>query len=110
MSAVVDQRTGAARPPRLPLVPPGFDWWVFALLAIGLCALYGPAYVDLARTVWATDEQGHGPIILVISFWLMWCRRDGYLALDTQPATAAGSVLLAVGFVQIGRASCRERV
>ena len=45
--------------------------WMAPLL-IGLGALYLPTYLVLARTVWASDEQGHGPIILAISLWLMW--------------------------------------
>lgn len=71
----------------------------FAVLAIGLAALYGPTYVMLAQTVWATDEQGHGPIILAISVWLMWRKRGEYLAIDAQPATLLGSVVLLVGFL-----------
>lgn len=71
----------------------------FAVLAIGLAALYGPTYYMLAQTVWATDEQGHGPIILAISLWLMWRKRGEYLAIDAQPATLLGSVLLLIGFL-----------
>ena len=37
--------------------------------------LYVPTYVDLANTIWATDEQGHGPIILAVSLWLLYARR-----------------------------------
>ena len=71
----------------------------FAVLAIGLAALYGPTYVMLAQTVWATDEQGHGPIILAIALWLMWRKRAEYLALEAQPATLPGAVLLLIGFL-----------
>jgi len=70
--------------------------WVLPLL-IGLVALYLPTYLVLAKTVWASDEQGHGPIILVVSIWLMWRKRDEYLALPDQPARVAGALLLAFG-------------
>jgi len=70
--------------------------WVLPLL-IGLVALYLPTYLVLAKTVWASDEQGHGPIILVVSIWLMWRKRDEYLALPDQPARVAGGLLLAFG-------------
>ena len=62
----------AARP---PLRPAGLDLPAFALLALGFALLYGPTYLELARTIWATDEQGHGPIILAVSFWLLAMRR-----------------------------------
>ena len=68
-------------------------------LALGLAVLYGPTYYMLAHTVWATDEQGHGPIILAISLWLMWRRRVEYHALDARPATLSGAVLLVIGFL-----------
>lgn len=41
-------------------------------VAVGLVAMYGPTIYDLSHTVWASAEQGHGPIILVISLWLLW--------------------------------------
>lgn len=89
-----------------PAPPTSLSQWLlsvegqaFAVLAIGLAALYGPTYYMLAQTVWATDEQGHGPIILAISLWLMWRKRGEYLALEVQPATLSGSILLLVGLL-----------
>jgi len=61
--------------PRLPLAPAGLDWPVFVMLAAGFALLYLPFYAEMARTIWATDEQGHGPIILAVSFWLLYVRR-----------------------------------
>ena len=72
--------------------------WLVPLL-IGLCALYVPTYLVLANTVWASDEQGHGPIILVISLWLMWRQRDKFNELPEQPAIIPGSILLVLGFL-----------
>lgn len=72
--------------------------WVVPLL-IGLCALYLPTYLTLAHTVWASDEQGHGPIILAISLWLMWRQRFKLNDLPDQPAILPGSILLVLGFL-----------
>ena len=94
MSAVVDQRTGPERPPRLPLLPAGIDWWVLGALALGLVLLFGPAYAELAQTVWATDEQGHGPIILVVSGWLLYTKRHDLAALPAAPLAWLGWPLL----------------
>ena len=99
MTDKVPAHPTSATTSRWPVLPIGTDLIALAAVLIGFASMYGPSYVTLSSTVWATDEQGHGPIILVISFWLMWRRRDAYLALETQPATAAGSVLLALGFV-----------
>ena len=85
MSAAVDQRSGPVRPPSLPLLPAGIDWWVLGALALGLVLLFGPAYAELAQTVWATDEQGHGPIILVVSGWLLYTKRHDLAALPAAP-------------------------
>lgn len=72
--------------------------WLVPLL-IGLCALYLPTYLVLAHTVWASDEQGHGPIILAISLWLMWRQRVKFIELPEQPAIVPGSILLVLGFL-----------
>ena len=72
--------------------------WVLPLL-VGLVALYVPTYMMLAKTVWASDEQGHGPIILAVSLWLMWRKRLDYLALPDQPANVAGVVSMVIGIL-----------
>ena len=99
MSAAVDQRSGPVRPPRLPLLPVGIDWWVLGALALGLVLLFGPAYAELARTVWATDEQGHGPIILVVSGWLLYTKRHDLAALPTAPLAWLAWPLLVFGLL-----------
>jgi hypothetical protein len=45
----VDQQAGPARPPRLPVLPAGFDAVVWGVLALGLVLLYGPAYNHLGH-------------------------------------------------------------
>ena len=93
MAAVVDQ-PGPAGPARQPLIPAGFDWLVFAALALGLAVLYGPAYNELAHTFWATDEQGHGPIILAVALWLLYGKRHEVVACPPQPLPWLGWPLL----------------
>ena len=93
MAAAVDQ-PGPARAPRQPLIPIGFDWLVFSALALGLAVLYGPAYYDLSHTVWATDEQGHGPIILAVSAWLLYGKRHELVAAPSRPLAWLGWPLL----------------
>jgi exosortase B len=47
-------------------------WYGWAIVALGLCAMYVPSFVDLFRGVWSSDEQAHGPIVLSISCWLIY--------------------------------------
>ncbi len=79
---------------REPWLPPGVDLWALGLLLGAFALLYVPSYVELARTVWATDEQGHGPIILAVSIWLLFAKRHELAALPVQPNRRAGALLL----------------
>ena len=93
MPAALEQPRPAG-PAREPLIPAGFDWVVFASLALGLGLLYGPAYNELAHTIWATDEQGHGPIILAVAVWLMYGKRHELAGVPHLPLGALGWPLL----------------
>ena len=84
---------------REAVFPPGIDRAVLGLLLAGFLVLYLPSYWDVARTVWTTDEQGHGPIILAVSLWLLYNHRHALAALPAQPAWGLGLPLLLVGLV-----------
>ncbi len=84
---------------RESIVPPGIDRIVLGLLLAGFLILYVPSYLDVARTVWTTDEQGHGPIILAVSLWLLYQQRHALAALTPQPAWGLGLPFLVLGLV-----------
>jgi exosortase B len=89
--------TTSAPPSRWPHAV-GSDGGV-SVLSIGVflaafLALYFSTYVQLSNTVWATDEQGHGPLILGASAWLFWTRRDIIFAGPARPALGLGFGLL----------------
>lgn len=44
------------------------EWWPIWL---GLIVLYFPTFIDLFNGIWSTEEQIHGPIIFVLSIWLI---------------------------------------
>ena len=90
---------------RVPLLPEGVDRWVLLLLAGGFALLYGPAYLELSTTVWATDEQGHGPIILALACWLLFNQRHTLAALPTKPVPWLGWPVLvfALALYALGR-------
>ena len=64
-----------------------------ALVLAGFALLYLPTYYDLSHTVWASDEQGHGPIILGVSLWLLYQLRHTLAALPADPRPVAGGLL-----------------
>lgn len=88
MSAAIDS---PSRPTRASgtgpgaVLPEGADKFVLALLIGSFALLYVPTYQYLASTYWATDEQGHGPIILALSFWLLYAARHELAAVPASP-------------------------
>ena len=54
------------------------------IVALGLVVMYVPSFVDLFRTIWSTDEQAHGPIVLGLSVWLLWRKWPEVVAVDTR--------------------------
>lgn len=96
---VTSERTSTA------LLPLDFDWIMAALIGGGFLLLFLPTYSDLAKTVWATDEQGHGPIILAVSLWLLWAKRHALSEISTVPVGAVAWLALLGGLVlyAIGR-------
>ncbi len=100
MTEPAGNRGPAARAPWwADVLPRGADAAVLGLLLAGYALLYLPTYYDLSHTVWATDEQGHGPIILAVSLWLLYQLRHRIAALDAAPAPVAGSVAFAFGLL-----------
>ena len=67
-------------------------WWP---LLLGLVVLYYPSFRDLAKGLWQTDDQAHGPIILAIVFYLIW---EQYQSLST-PLEKRAPVLGSISFV-----------
>lgn len=76
---------------RAHLVP-----WLIA--GLGLVAMYGPTLVSLFNGLWATDEQGHGPIVLGVTIWLIY-RKWGELmdVSSSPPKPMLAWVLLVLG-------------
>jgi exosortase B len=77
----------------------GFDVVALGLLALGFALLYVPTYLELSRTIWASDEQGHGPIILALCAWLLYSKRQAIAAAPVQPRPVLGWSLLLLAMV-----------
>jgi exosortase B len=99
-SALPTNRT--ARP---PVLPEGLDRVAALVLLLGFAALFLPTYVDLAKRVWPSDEQGHGPIILAVTLFLLYSQRHAVAALAVQPDRLLGMSLMILGVLMhvVGR-------
>ncbi len=89
--------TTPAAAARRAFLAPGTDIVMFGLLVLGFASMYLPTYVSLAQRVWASDEQGHGPIILAISAYLLYAKRHELAAVQARPAPWLGVPLLLIG-------------
>jgi exosortase B len=91
--------SGKASKPLAAWLPAGVDLPSALFLLLGFLVLYVPSYAELARVIWPTDEQGHGPIILAVAFWLLWRKREELAAAATAPQRLLGGVVLAFGLL-----------
>jgi exosortase B len=92
--------TLAPRATLLDALAPLKTWWPVVL---GLLVLYVPTYWTLAHGIWNSEEQAHGPIVLVVALFLIWQQRAIFLAdADTRPSgteAAIGWTLLIAGLL-----------
>ncbi|ALQ52258.1 exosortase B [Nitrosomonas ureae] len=73
------------------------DWWPIIL---GVLALYIPTFYSLANGIWTNEEHAHGPIILILSLWLIFRKWKIMIKKsDGQSASAFGWVILLVALI-----------
>ncbi len=78
-------------------------WWP---VVFGLLAMYVPTYYNLATTLWKTEEQAHGPLILVVVLYLIWQQRDplkACAASAARPILGSLSLLFGLLLYVVGR-------
>jgi exosortase B len=79
------------------------EWWPVLL---GMLVLYVPTLFDLFKGLWVTEEQAHGPIILMLSLWLMhrqWPRMKDESASKLAFVTGWVVFIIALAFYITGR-------
>lgn len=74
-------------------------WAPLALLGAAALVLYVPSFMDLLDGLWSSDQQGHGPLVLAISLWLLWRRVPVLAALPPRPAPRTGWACFGVAMV-----------
>lgn len=73
--------------------------WSLGVLLLAFAAMYLPTYSYLAQTSWLKDENGHGPLVLGMSLWLLWRDRHALFAGQAVPALGAAFGALCLGMV-----------
>jgi exosortase B len=97
MSAVAPIESASRRP---------VDPRTWMALAVGLAAMYLPTFWGLFNTIWSTEQQGHGPIVLGLSSWLIWRAWPQLVSTDDARPMPMTGTLLVVGallFYVLGR-------
>lgn len=84
--------TLAPRASVLDALAPLKTWWPIVL---GLLVLYVPSYWMLANGLWNSDDYAHGPIVLVVTLYLIWQQRAVFMA---NPDIAPNRVEVAIGW------------
>ena len=79
---------------------------VVLLVLAGWAAMYVPVYWRAFETIWQTEDQGHGPLILGVAIWLFWQIRQQLAGLPSVSHHLLGWPLLLFGLViyLLGRA------
>lgn len=91
--------TLATRAPAIDPLGPLKTWWPILL---GLLVLYVPTYWMLAHGLWNSEEQAHGPIVLIVALFLIWQQRAVFVTdavTPTRVEAAIGWTLLIVGLL-----------
>jgi exosortase len=63
-------------------------------LAASFFVAYLPTYLKLAGGAWQTEQEGHGPFIMIMAAWAAWLQRDKLRSLELRPAPTAGWIIL----------------
>jgi exosortase B len=68
-------------------------------ILLGLLVLLIPTLVGLAQGVWQTEDQAHGPIILLVVIYLFWEKRNYILNPEGRTSPLVGWITLVIGLL-----------
>ena len=72
----------------------GVNLVFLAALAASFLVTYLPTYLTLAGGAWRTEQEGHGPLIMLAAAWLAWQQRNRLGSVELRPAPLAGWMVL----------------
>jgi len=72
--------------------------WLWPALLVGsVLAAYIPTVMSLIDGPWQTEQEGHGPLIIAASLWLVWQSREKLKVVEISPAPVLGWTSLLAG-------------
>lgn len=75
------------------------DWLWPTLLGAAILIAYVPTFISLAQGPWQTEQEGHGPLIIAASLWLVWQSRGQLRGVTIAPSVITGWILIFIGLV-----------
>ena len=92
-SQAMDATTSAATKRRSwPMIP-------IAAMAAAFIAAFAPTYIKLFDGPWQTEQEGHGPMIMLAAAWLAWQQRGKLEQTVLKPAPISGWLILGVSLL-----------
>jgi exosortase len=81
------------------------SWLWPSLLAASFLAAYVPTVISLINGPWQTEQEGHGPLIIAASLWLLWQSRERLKIVPIRSAPFSGwtSLLLGLALMFLAR-------
>lgn len=86
-----------AQPDRPPLLYKAIAAGAPLVVIVSFVAAYFPTLASLIEGPWQTEQEGHGPLIIAATLWLVWQSRSKLQATPIDPALGAGWMSLIVG-------------
>src|SRR5947199_10268422 len=80
------------------------------LVAASFLAAYFPTIKSLIDGPWQTEQEGHGPLIIAASLWLVWQSRGRLKITEISPAPIVGWGVLLSGLVLMYLARIQQGV
>lgn len=79
--------------------PHANDWVRWLPILFGLLVICIVSFSHLLQTTWQTEENGHGPIILIVVCWLFWQKRNVVMSMHISPNKIAGWISLCLSLL-----------
>jgi exosortase B len=82
----------------------------YAILFLATLIAYIPTFVHLIQGPWQTEQEGHGPLIIAASLWLVWASREQLAKTEIAPAPVVGWAVLLVGLAMLFMARTQDLI
>jgi exosortase B len=80
------------------------------VLLLACLIAYFPTFLHLAQGPWQTEQEGHGPLIIVASLWLAWASRKQLAKVEIVPAPIIGWAVFLVGLTMLFMARTQDLI